>query len=114
MTNQIKCILKGGLDFYIVEMSAIYEKGMAIFVPDQKLGYLEKVYEGEDMEALYNPNKYRKTNATIVAIPRAMSNEVVETMDVGFPQPKSTLATIGFQNTNVCAVLGRTVTCGQR
>ena len=83
------CILKGGLDFYIVEMSAIYEKGMTIFVPDQKLGgFLEKVYEGEDMEAIYNPNKYRKTNATIVAVPRAMSNEVVETLDAGFPQPK--------------------------
>lgn len=76
-------------DYYIVELEQLYEKGMSIFIPGQNLGVLEKIYEGEDMEALYNPDRYRRTFAKITGVPFGMSSKNIEMVDVGSPAPKS-------------------------
>lgn len=79
--------MEAALDHYLVELYNIYEDGLNVSSVGL-LGQIENVLEGEDLSALYNPDRYRKTNGILLSIPKAMSNVWVGTKNPGFPVPR--------------------------
>jgi len=63
--------MKGVLDNYIIELDCLYETGL--IVGNSSSQFFEKTISLDEKDILYNPNKYKKTYATIIATPQRLT-----------------------------------------
>lgn len=63
--------MKGVLDNYIIELDCLYETGL--IVGNTSSQFFEKTISLDEKDVLYNPNKYKKTYATIIATPQRLT-----------------------------------------
>lgn len=64
--------MTGTVDNYIIELDCLYEKGLIVGGIGSDV-FFEKTISLDEKDIVYNPNKYKKTYATIVAIPQSTS-----------------------------------------
>lgn len=65
--------MKGVLDNYIVELDCLYETGLIVGGGIGSDQFFEKTISLDEKDVLYNPNKYKKTRATIIATPQRLT-----------------------------------------
>jgi hypothetical protein len=76
--------MKGLVDNYLVELDCLYDKGMLVgkYLGSDQM--FEKQLIGSDNEALFNPNRFRRTYGDIKAAPSSFSDMVTEDRDGKF------------------------------